>query len=307
MDIKNLRTFIHVAELNSFTKAAVMLGYSQSTVSSQIRQLEIELNTPLFDRINHTVVLTERGREVLEYAHQISRLAQELKENMQKEKAVRGHVRLALADSLCDSLLCEQFPAFRKQYPEVTLKIIPAGTEEMFRLLNHNEADAILTLDNHIYNTDYVIVREESVGVHFVTSPNFPLGRQKKIRLEELVNYPFILTEKGMSYRRLMDERLAELSLEIQPVLEVGSVRLICSLVEQGAGVAFLPDYATKLAVQSGRLVPLEVENVEITVWKQLLYHRDKWISPQMESLLQYCVNREFSNGMVSVQASTKF
>lgn len=295
MDIKNLQTFIHVAELNSFTKAAAMLGYSQSTVSFQIRQLETELNTQLFDRINHTVVLTERGREVLEYAHQISRLSQELKENIQKENKIRGHVRLALADSLCDSLLSEQFLDFRKQYPEVTLKIIPAGTEEMFRLLNHNEADAILTLDNHIYNTDYVIVREESVGVHFVAGPDSPLGRRKKIPLEELVSYPFILTEKGMSYRRLMDERLAELSLEVQPVLEVGSVGLICSLVEQGAGIAFLPDYATKTAVQSGRLVRLDVENMEIAVWKQLLYHRDKWISPQMESLIQYCVSREFS------------
>ena len=78
MDIKNLITFIHVAELNSFTKAASKLGYSQSTVSFQIKQLETELNSQLFERINHTVALTEKGREVLEYAHQISKLTQEL-------------------------------------------------------------------------------------------------------------------------------------------------------------------------------------------------------------------------------------
>lgn len=294
MDVKNLRTFIHVAELSSFTKAAAVLGYSQSTISFQIRQLETELNARLLDRINHTVVLTQRGREVLEYAHRISRLAQELEEGTQKEKAVRGHVRLALADSLCDSLLREKFPDFRRQYPEVTLKIIPAGTEEMFRLLNHNEADAILTLDNHIYNADYVIVREERVGVHFVAAPDCPLCRER-VAAEALLQYPFILTEKGMSYRRLMDERLAELSLEIRPVLEVGSVRLICSLVEQGAGIAFLPDFVTERAVKAGRLVRLNVEQVEIEVWKQLLYHRDKWVSPQMESLLAYCESREFS------------
>lgn len=295
MDIRNLRTFIQVAELSSFTKAAAVLGYSQSTISFQIRQLEAELNAPLFDRINHTVVLTERGREVLEYAHQISRLAQELEESMQEEKAVRGHVRLALADSLCDSLLAERFPDFRKQYPEVTLKIIPAGTEEMFRLLNHNEADAILTLDNHIYNADYVIVREERVGVHFVAGADYLPDGHRNMTVKELTGYPFILTEKGMSYRRLMDERLAELSLEIQPVLEVGSVRLICSLVEQGAGIAFLPDYVTERAVKAGELVRLNVDEMEIVVWKQLLYHRDKWVSPQMESLLEYCVSREFS------------
>ena len=294
MDIKNLMTFIHVAELNSFTKAAEKLGYSQSTVSFQIKQLEMELNSQLFERINHTIALTEKGREVLKYAHQINKLTQELEENIQDGKTVRGHVRLAMADSLCDSLLSENFRMFREQHPGITLKIIAAGTEEMFRLLNHNEADVILTLDNHIYNTEYVIVREEKVGVHFVTNADCSLARSGIISLPELVQKPFVLTEKGMSYRRLMDERLAEMSLEIQPVLEVGSTDLICSLVEQGAGVSFLPDYVTEKKVREGKLIYLRVEHFEINVWKQLLYHRDKWVSPQMESVLQYCVDREF-------------
>lgn len=292
MDIRNLRTFILVAEKSSFTKAAAELGYSQSTVSFQIRQLEAELDVRLFDRINHTVVLTERGREVLEYAHRISMLAAELEEHVTKEEEVRGHVRLALADSLCDALLSEGFLDFRARYPSVTLKILPAGTEEMFRLLNHNEADAILTLDSHIYDADYVIVQEEQVGVHFVAAPGFLPDGRRELAAAELAGYPFLLTEKGMSYRRLLDERLAELSMEIRPVLEVGSVRLLCLLAEQGAGIAFLPDYATDRAVAAGRLVRLGVDEVRVAVWKQLLYHRDKWVSPQMELLLEYCAGR---------------
>ena len=67
MDIKNLTTFIHVAELGSFTKAAEALGFSQSTVSFQIKQLETELNSQLFERINHTVVLTEKGQESIKF------------------------------------------------------------------------------------------------------------------------------------------------------------------------------------------------------------------------------------------------
>ena len=63
MDIKNLNTFILVAEMNSFSKAAVKLGYSQSTVSFQIKQLEQEFNSQLFERINHTVALTEKGEK----------------------------------------------------------------------------------------------------------------------------------------------------------------------------------------------------------------------------------------------------
>lgn len=293
MDTKNLTTFIYVAELRSFTKAADRLGFSQSTVSFQIKQLETELNCQLFERINHTVHLTEKGREVLEYAHQINRMTRELKDSM-KEEASSGYIRLAMADSLCTSLLSRDFLRFRELYPNISLKIIAAGTEEMFRLMNHNEADAILTLDNHIYNTEYRILREEKVRTFFVAGAGTRIASASSLSIEELLLQPFILTEKGMSYRRLLEEKLAELSLEIQPVLEIGSTELICSLVEQGAGISFLPEYVIKDRVEAGTLVCLPVSGLEIHVWKQLLYHRNKWVSPQMETVLKYCVSREF-------------
>ena len=128
MDLKNLISFIQVAELSSFTRAARALGYSQSTVSSHIRQLETELGSQLFERINHTVVLTQRGREILYYAQQITLLTKEMEDSMREEKSVRGHVRLAMADSLCDSLLRDRFLEFRRQYPDITLKITASGS-----------------------------------------------------------------------------------------------------------------------------------------------------------------------------------
>ncbi|MBQ3166220.1 MAG: LysR family transcriptional regulator, partial [Clostridia bacterium] len=86
MELRNLITFIHVAELGSFTKAAEQLGYSQSTVSFQIKQLEEELDCLLFERINHTITLTERGRELVSYAHQVRALTDEFKETLNKEE-----------------------------------------------------------------------------------------------------------------------------------------------------------------------------------------------------------------------------
>lgn len=294
MDLKNLLTFMYVAELNSFTRAGQKLGFSQSTVSFQIKQLERELGTQLFERINHTVVLTEKGRDVLKFAHQISKMTQELDKRLQNEEEVSGNVRIAMADSLCDNMLQEGFGEFRDRYPGISLKIITAGTEEMFRLLNQNEADAVLTLDNHIFHAEYVIAREERSGVHFVADSENPLCEREELFPEDLAGQPFLLTEKGMSYRRLMDEKFAELSMEILPVLEIGSAGLICSLVEQGAGISFLPDYVTEEKVRAGRLRYLPVKNFEIEIWKQLLYHRDKWVTPQLESALAYLSEREF-------------
>ncbi len=295
MDLKNLTTFIHVAELNSFSKAALALGYSQSTVSFQIRQLETELNAQLFERIHHTVALTEKGREVLNYAHRIRRMTMELTETMEGQQDLKGHIRLAMADSLCDSLFDSSFPDFCRQHPGLTLKIIAAGTGEMFRLMNHNEADAILTLDSHIYDREYVIFREERVKMHFIASAFSPLAKRPSLSVAELLSWPFLLTEKGMSYRRLLDEGLAERSLEVTPVLEMGSARLICSLIGEGAGISFLPDYVTEQDVQAGAIVRLNVRDFEVEIWKQLLYHRDKWVSPQLEAVLEYCAKREFT------------
>ena len=158
----------------------------------------------------------------------------------------------------------------------------------MFYLLDHNEVDLVCTLDNHIYNTNYVIADEEKVGVHFVASAENPLAKRPVLTLEDLLSQPFFLTEKGMSYRRLMDEILARASIAIQPTLEIGRADLICDLVEQGSGLSFLPDYVTENAVRRGTMVRLNIHGFEPELWKQVLYHRDKWISPQMEAVINH-------------------
>lgn len=296
MELKHLDTFIQVAELSSFTKAAEKLGYSQPTISFQIKQLETQLNAQLFERINHTVTLTERGEEVLQYAHQICKLAREMEQPVQTSHAISGHIRIAMADSLCNWLLQHDFESFHNHYPGIALTIIAASTEEMFRLLNQNETDLVYTLDNHIYDRNYVIVSEEKVDTHFVVSPAFyQENLQDGLNLKQFVQQPFLLTEKGMSYRRLMDEKLASMSLEIQPLLETGNANLICQLVEQGMGISLLPDYITEPRVKTGHLIRLDMPELQIDIWKQLLYHRDKWISPQMQAVMNWLSERQFT------------
>ena len=289
MDLKNLQTFLYVAELSSFTRAAEILNYSQSTVSFQIKQLERELEVTLFDRVNHIVTLTEKGREVLKYAQKIIGTSNELDRFLRAEQAVSGHVRIAMADSICPFFLGDGFAEFQNRYPDISMKIITAGTKEMLRLLNRNEADLVITLDNHTYHMEYVIAYEKKVATHFVAGAQHKFAHKNNLSVCSLLDQPFILTERGMSYRRLMDELLAERSLEVTPVLELGNTDQICQLVGQNVGISFLPDYATDHAVEIGKIVRLAVDDVEIEVWKQLLYHRDKWISPAMEKIMEYC------------------
>jgi len=297
MDLRCLQTFIEVAELNSFTRAGERLGYSQPTVSFHIRQLEQELGVPLFDRIGHTVTLTDAGREALGYAQQICNLSREMSGGSLQNRPVSGVIRLGMADSLCYPLIARDFRQFRQEYPNISLHVYDAGTGELFRMLDHNEVDLICTMDSRVYDTSYVTAEEEAIGAHFVASGENPLAGQRRVSMEQLLKYPFLLTEKGMSYRRLMDEQLAARSLEVRPVLETARADLICDLVSQNMGISFLPDYVTEAAVRDGGLVRLDVEGFHVTVWKQLLYRRDKWISPQMKALIRYLSQIRLQDG----------
>ena len=148
MELRNLITFIQVAELGSFTKAAEQIGYSQSTISFQIKQLEQELGCLLFERINHTVALTERGRELISYAHRVRTLMDEFKENLGKED-YSGHIRIVTPDSVCEEMIYSHYLDFHEKYPGISIKFTTADTTVMFDMLDRNEADAIITLDSH--------------------------------------------------------------------------------------------------------------------------------------------------------------
>lgn len=291
MDLKNLSTLIQVAELASFTRAAEKLGYSQPAVSSQIRQLEEELGVTLFDRINHTITLTSHGKEVLEAAYDIRSRLSKLRDEVAMDPHIRGKLRVAMSDSMCSWLLERQYSSLREEHPAVQLQIITTNTnEEMLRLLDRNEVDLACTLDRHVYQSNYIIGAEIREKAHFITAVGDPLGMGGPISLTNLVEQPCILTEKNVSYRNIFEQQLARCSLEIDPVLELGNTDLICHLVEKGLGISLLPDYVTEQAVNEGRIVRLEVKGLDIEIWRQVLYHQSKYLSPLMKTVMKYLI-----------------
>lgn len=295
MELRNLITFIHVAELGSFTKAAEQLGYSQSTVSFQIKQLEDELKCLLFERINHTITLTERGHELVSYAHRVRAITDEFKDNIEEEKECSGHIHLVTPDSLCDEIISGKYIGFREKYPHISIKFTTADTSVMFDMLDRNEADFIITLDSHSYHKDYIIAKEEPVMMHFVTSAGSKYAGMKNLSVKDIINEPFVLTEYGQGYRKVFDKELAKKSLEITPVLEIGRTDMITSIIAQGNLISFLPDFVTKEMVESGELCYLDVSDMNVEIWKQLIYHKNKWMSKSLKTLINYIIENEFS------------
>ena len=296
MEIRNLISFIHVAELNSFTKAANKLGYSQSTISFQIKQLEEELGCLLFERINHTITLTEHGMRLLEYAHSISRLTDEFNQSYKSSEQTEGFVHILTPDSLCEDMMLTNYTDFHRTHPKISLKFSTVDTEQMFYMIDHNEADIMMTLDNHVYQSDYIIAKEEPVGVHVVTGANSPYAKKRRVKLSEIVELPFVLTEKSMGYRRAFDRALAAKSLEVKPILEIGRTDIITEMLEAGIGLSFLPDFVTEKKVSEGKLVYIDIVDAKFDIWKQLIYHKNKWISKSLSALIEYIKEHEFKS-----------
>ena len=295
MELRNLITFIHVAELGSFTKAAEQLGYSQSTISFQIKQLEDELECLLFERINHTITLTQRGHELVSYAHKIRALTDEFKDSLIEEDSYKGHIHIVMPDSVCEEMTNNHYLDFYKRYPHISVKITTADTDVMMDMLDHNEADIIITLDSHTYNKDYIIADEMNLPVHFVTGATSKLAKKKGLKITDIINEPFILTEYGQGYRRVFDRELAKKSLAITPVLEIGRTDIISSLISDSNMISFLPDFVTKKYVDEGKLCYLDVIDMKVDIWKQLIYHKNKWISKSLKAYIDFIKEAEFN------------
>ena len=288
MDFQSLNIFIQVAELNSFTKAAEKLGYSQPTISFQIKQLEKELNVQLFDRIGHTITLTDEGKLILKYAQNICNMSQEMIKSTTSRYEAHGNIRIGMGDSLCLPLIAKQFDSFKNKYPNVSLTIITDSTDKLFNYLNHNEVDLICTLDSKVHDISYVVVDEEEINVHIVVASSHPLANKSKVTMNDLLNESFLLTEKGRSYRRMLDECFAKNNLEINPILEMSNADLLCELVINNIGISFLPDYVTQKAVDEGKVKRINVEDIHVELWRQLSYHRDKWLSLEMQAVIEH-------------------
>ena len=296
MQLRNLITFIHVAELGSFTKAADQLGYTQSTVSFQIKQLEEELDCLLFERINHTITLTECGQDLVYYAHQIRALTDEFKEKHSKEDQLAGHIRIVTPDSVCEDMVNSHYIDFHSKYPLISIQFATGDTAMLLDMLDHNEADIIITLDRHCYNKDYVIAKEEQLSMHFVTNVGSKFAGKQGLSIRDISGEPFVLTEHGQGYRRVLDRELAKKHMEITPVLEIGRTDMITSILTQSNMISFLPDFATKHLVDAGVLCYLDICDVDVEIWKQLIYHKNKWLSKSLKTVIDYIKENEFSN-----------
>ncbi len=287
MELRQIKTFRAVATTLSFTRAAEALDYAQSSVTAQVQALEEELRVPLFERLGKRVILTEAGQRLLVYADKMLKLAQEAREAVASDVEPQGALTVGAPESLCVYRLPPVLQQFRVRFPRVRLVFRPVvATAEMYRALHDGRMDVCFLLENAVADDALTGERLVAEPLRILAHPEHPLARRTRVAPGDLEGEPLLLTEPGCSYRVPFERALAAAGCCPGSVMEFGSVEAIKQCVIAGMGIAILPEVAIAAEIAQGRLAALDWVGPVCSIGTQMVWHKDKWLSPALRAFL---------------------
>lgn len=246
MEIHQLRYFVAVAEEGSFSRAAAKVRVAQPSLSQQIRKLEAEVGQPLFDRLPRSVVLTEAGRCLIDYARQIltsigdaQRCVDELKTD------ISGKLAVGAIPTIAPYVLPELVVTFQKHYPEVTLEIVEDVTQGISRRVEAGELDVALASTCQQSPT----LRRESLGnepLLALVPEGHSLARQKLITLDDLKSQRFLLLHEMHCLSQQVNHLLESRRLRPEIALAGSQLTTIANMVAAEIGISIVPQMMAK-------------------------------------------------------------
>lgn len=288
MEFREISTFLQVAQYQSFSKAARHLGYSQAAVTIQIKQLEQELGVHLFDRIGKQISLTHQGQIFYQYAVSIRNDLEQAKNAVSDPSTLSGKLCLGTIESICASIFPDLLAEYHRLHPEVTISIVTDSPGVLLDRMNENTIDIVYLLDRRIYDNRWCKTLEEPEENIFVASPDHELALVKReLELDEVLRFPFFLTEKDASYRHMLEQYLASINRSVKPFLEIGSTEFIIHMLLKNTGISFLPKFTVQRELQQKQLTALNVRGFQMQTWRQIFYHKDKWVTREMQEFLR--------------------
>ena len=277
MDLRQLEILRAVAETGSFTSAGQQLHLSQSAVSRQILLLEEELKEQLFLRLGRKVRITPTGTTLLGLSQRLfDDLEQTRASIMESQQRVTGSLRLVGGMTVCLYVFPPLLKAFRREHPDVDVKLTPGATPRLIRQLRTGGADlGLLTLPVDDPNLVSVpVMREELL---LVTAPQHPLARKRHITPQDLVRQPFVLFEQGSGTRRAIEAFFVREQIAPTVVTETENVEIIKAFVRVGMGVTIIPYQSVAREVKAGALFCARIAGTQLvreTGWVHLRVNR---------------------------------
>jgi DNA-binding transcriptional LysR family regulator len=286
MEVRQLQIFCILADELNFTRTAERVHTVQSNVTTQIKALEEELGTPLFDRLAKRVVLTEAGRKFLPYAEKALTAMMEGRFAVQSGSEPAGPLRIGAPESVLAYRLPEVLQAFRKRYPQVELIFRPHWDENLMDALEGGRLDMAIRMIDSIDHAQCASVRLRTEKVYLLAHPEHPLAQKTTIHPKDLDGQMLLLTESGCAYRKKLDGMLAAHKVRAGNITEFSSVEAIKQCATAGMGIGLLPEIVVSTELKNGQLMGLRWSGPDLDIATHIVWHKDKWPSPGMLAFL---------------------
>lgn len=292
MENRNVATFIKVVEMNNFTRAAESLGYSQAAVTAQIKQLEHELGAPLFDRIGKRINLTRAGEAFLPYAFRLLKAEDEAIACIREQGDLNGTLRIGTTSSLSIGALPQAAIDFIKEHPNVNIVIqVSDFTKDLREKLIAGTMDLVWAMTEPPNPQNFQRILEKDVPIVFVAHPDHPLAG-KKVSLRKILAEQLIVADREVGYTYYLNKFANDIGVQLEPVLEIGSVSAIINILEGGYGVSYLPYFVVQQAIEDGNLALIDVSCPDPELKSNIICHKGKWIDPVIKNFIEFINER---------------
>ena len=286
MNIKSLVTFKTILEMGSFQKAADKLGYTQSTVTFQIKQLEDELALKLFEKIGRRMELTQAGKDIMPYIDMILQGAEQISNYGKSLSEISGSLKLAIPDSILIYNMQPFMQAFTHEAPNVQLIVNSIQSGEINPSIADGTADIGINCEKDSYPDSVVHKKLGKYKAVLVASPFANNNLLDFITPHQRKPISLICNEPDGYYQLDMDKYLSEKDILLNPPMKVQSIEAVKRCVMNNLGIAVVPTYSIGVELKNGSLMPIKTELDEKEYNSFYIYHKNKWISPQMELAL---------------------
>ena len=288
MDTKYLDTFLTASRTLNFTKTAKLLKYAQSSITAQIKGLEEELKTPLFERLGKEIHLTEAGRKLQIYAEKMVSLQEEMKTEVGGKVIHQETLAIGAQESQCTYRLPMILQTFKNHYPQVNVVFKSVHSSEIAEeLLREGQLDLAFITD--IKGPEAMIHKELLVdeNIMLIASPQHPLAKKQRCSWNDLEGETILLTEKGCSFRSQFERKLEESGIQPGHLIEFVSIEAIKQCVKGDLGLAFLPAIAVEKEQLDGTILPLQLNLEFKPIVTQVAWHKDKIMTPVLSGFLE--------------------
>ena len=279
--LKQLKTFIAVAEYKKMSEAAKRLYISQPTVSQVISELESEYQTSLFERISKELKITPAGLLLLDNAREIIAIHEQLEQSMTHINAVRP-LRIGATLTIGNTLMGTLAENLIKKHPDIDINVFVDNTKIIEHRMIHNELDIALV--------EGIIVRQEIITkpvledyLCLICGKNHPFASKSSVTMEDLRHQNFIMREKGSGTRAIFETIMQTHHIPFITKWECSSRCAIVDAVRHNLGLGVLSYRCIKEYVDSGDIVACPVEGVSMKRYFYLCYHNSRPVTSQMQ------------------------